>query len=368
MKLLLVVRDLGLGGVERCVVLVGSWLAARGVDVTVVMMGGNRNLWGARTARLKVVDLSAAWQPKKPWTWLSGCLSLRALAKQHDVVVAATFLMPLYITWMATRGLGKRVLGWVHGPLFEVDERAHMNPVHRRVCQFIYRRLPELVFVSAHARDSMARWLGYGPDMGQGIPQGWQVIANFVEAQPPRPAGPPHAPARLLFIGRVAEEKQPALWLDTLVALEHAGQPVTLTVVGDGPLLPWLEDEAARRGLSDRLIIAGRQDDVGPYLAHADWLLLTSLFEGCPLVVLEAMQAGLPVVSTRAGGVYELFAEREAEFVTKAASGEAIAALIVAQAPHHAELAAWLAARAAAYSPDELGARWQSLLNLPTTP
>ncbi|AOY00512.1 hypothetical protein BJP62_08710 [Jeongeupia sp. USM3] len=358
--MLLVVRDLGLGGVERCVVLVGAWLAARGVAVTVAMMGGNRNLWGERTATLDIVDLSGVWHPKKPWTWLAGWRALRGLAKRHDTVIAATFLMPLYISWAATRGLSKRVLGWVHGPLSDVDARARMNPVHRRACQFIYRRLAELVFVSAHARDSMARWLGRDARPGQG--GAWRVIANFVEAQPPRPAGSPHVPARLLFVGRVAEEKQPALWLDALAALDRLGHPAMLTVVGDGPLLPWLEDEAARRGLAGRLIIAGRQDDVGPYLAGADWLLLTSLFEGCPLVVLEAMQAGLPVVSTRAGGVYELFAEREADFVTTGPTGEALAALIVAQTPRHAELAAWLRQRADVYSPDALGARWLQLL------
>ncbi|GHD66845.1 glycosyltransferase [Jeongeupia chitinilytica] len=363
MRLLFVVRDLGLGGVERCVVLVGSWLAAHGFEVSVAMMGGSRNLWGTRSAALNIVDLSGTWHPKKPWTWPAGWGALRGLARRHDVVIAATFLMPLYITWAATRGLGKRVLGWVHGPLFEVDERARMNPIHRRACQFIYRRLGELVFVSAHARDSMSKWLATEP--GQGVPPGWRVIPNFVEAQPLRPAGLPHRPARLLFVGRVAEEKQPALWLDALVALANAGHAATLTVVGDGPLLPWLEDEAARRGLVDRLIVAGRQDDVGPWLANADWLLLTSLFEGCPLVVLEAMQAGLPVVSTRAGGVYELFAGRDVDFVTAEPTGAALAALIVAQAPHHAELAAWLRQRSEAYSPDALGARWLQLLEHP---
>ncbi|WP_432723793.1 glycosyltransferase [Jeongeupia wiesaeckerbachi] len=364
MRLLFVVRDLGLGGVERCVVLVGAWLAARGVDVTVAMLGGSRNLWGDRTRTLNVVDLSGAWQPTKPWTWFTGWRALRALARQHDVVIAATFLMPLYIGWAATRGLGKRVLGWVHGPLAEVDERAHMNPVHRRACQFIYRRLPELVFVSAHARDSLARWVG---DRAAASVPGWHVIPNFVEPQPARPAGPPREPARLLFVGRVAEEKQPALWLDALMALDHLGHAATLTVVGDGPLLPWLREEASRRGLHEHLVIAGRQDDVGAYLADADWLLLTSLFEGCPLVVLEAMQAGLPVVSTRAGGVYELFAERDADFVTENASGEAIAALIALQAPRYAELAAWLRDRADVYSPDALGARWLALLHHPAT-
>lgn len=355
MKIVFFVRDLGLGGVERCVALVAEGLAARGFDVTVALLGGNCNLWEKHTAGVRVASLAQCWHGRKPWTWPAGWRAARRLVSDADVVIAATFLMPLYMAWAATRGLNKRLIAWVHGPKAELDAFARMNPIHRTACQFIYRRVREIVCVSEHARDSLARWLG------KSVPAGWRVMPNFVEPMTPRAVRQPGSPLELLFVGRIAVEKQPHLWLDTLQALARRGIAARLTVVGDGPLQDWLAGEAGRRGLSESLVLAGRRDDVADFLRAADLLLLTSSFEGCPLVVLEAMQAGLPVVSTNAGGVYELFADRRDDFIAAQASGEALAATIAAQLPRYAELVEWERRRAQDYAPDALLDKWADL-------
>ena len=360
MNVTIFLRGLGLGGVERCAALVGEGLAARGVNVTLVTLGDATNRWQARTGNLRVVDLSQTWHPKKPWTWLAGWRAARALAQQSDVLIAATFLMPLYMAWAATRGLPTRLIGWVHGPLGDLDRAAKMNPVHRFACQSLYRKLPELIFVSKHARASMARWLAR-PEQPH-----WQVIPNFVEDALLRPPHYPGKPLQLLFVGRVDVEKQPSLWLDTLAALVQKNTLARLTVVGDGPLLGWLQSEASRRGLALLLECVGARDDVGAFMQRADFLLLTSWFEGCPLVVLEAMKAGLPVVSTNAGGVVELFDDHAADFVVDTASGEALASKILAQVPAHPALSARLKLRSHAFDAPVLLDRWASLLQ--TTP
>ncbi|QZA81149.1 glycosyltransferase [Deefgea piscis] len=359
MKIAIFLRDLGLGGVERCAVLVGEALAARGFTVTLVLLGGNRNLWTSRISQVQVVDLSSMWQPLKPWTWLAGWRAARRVAREQDVVIAGTFLLPLYMAYAATLGLNKRVMAWVHGPFYELDQFAKMNPVHRMACQFVYRQLDELLFVSNHAKDSMARWLGCTAKPS------WQVLPNFVDAAQAMPSAVPRAdpaPLRLVFIGRIATEKQPHLWLDTLAALNAKNVAAHLTVVGDGPLETWLLAVAAERRLSGQITLVGRQDNVSDYLASADVLLLTSGFEGCPLVVLESMPMGVLLASTNAGGVYELFAERRDEFVVGEASGAALADLIIAQQTHAAELSEWLKQRAKCYSQDALIDRWQALL------
>ncbi|MDW5417801.1 glycosyltransferase [Iodobacter sp. CM08] len=374
MKIVFLVRDLGLGGVERCVALVSEGLIARGMDVSIVMLGGSRNLWAARTGTAKIIDLSGVWQGKKPWTWLAGWLATRQIMKGADLVIPATFLMPLYMAYAATRGLNNtRIIAWVHGPLFELDQFATMNPIHRSACQFIYRRLKELVFVSEHARDSLARWLQ------QPITEGWRVLPNFVDegivdlASVVHPRGqdktlcPPYEnhgslstqPLQLLFVGRIASEKQPHLWLDTLASLNQRNVAAQLTIVGDGPMQEWLQSEANQRGLASKVRFAGHQSNVSGYLAAADVLLLTSSFEGCPLVVLEAMPLGVVVASTNAGGVYELFGQRRAEFVTDTASGEALATLIISQ--QRPELSTWLKQRAKHYSASHILQQWMDL-------
>lgn len=357
MKVTIFLRGLGLGGVERCAALVGEGLAARGFDVTLVTLGDATNRWQARTGTLRVVDLSGVWHPKKPWTWLRGWRAARALAQQSDVLIAATFLMPLYMAWAATRGLPTRLIGWVHGPLGDLDRAARMNPIHRFACQTLYRKLHELVFVSKHARKSMASWLDV-PEKPH-----WHVIPNFVEDALLRPPHYPGNPLQLLFVGRIDVEKQPSLWLDTLAALVQKNRLAKLTVVGDGPLRGWLEHEAERRGLNLLLECVGARDDVGVFMQRADCLLLTSWFEGCPLVVLEAMKAGLPVASTNAGGVVELFDDQPQDFVAAEATGAALAEVILAQTRTHPALAARLKLRAHAFDAPLLLGRWASLLN-----
>ncbi|STR45620.1 glycosyltransferase [Iodobacter fluviatilis] len=355
MKIVFFVRDLGLGGVERCVTLVSEGLIAHGFEVSIVMLGGNRNLWATRTGSTKIIDLSATWQGKKPWTWLAGWRAARQQIKDADILIAATFLMPLYMAYAVTRGLKTRVMGWVHGPLFELDQFATMNPIHRRACQYIYRRLNELVFVSEHARDSLARWLK------QPIGDNWQVLPNFVDEKEAKvyPEKPASHTLQLLFVGRIAVEKQPHLWLDTLECLNKKGIPTRLTIVGDGPLEDWLKNSAKARQLDQQISFAGHQSNVGDYLAAADVLLLTSSFEGCPLVVLEAMPLGVVVASTNAGGVYELFGKRRSEFVVETASGKALAELIATQ--HRPELSIWLKQRAKHYSSGQILQQWINL-------
>jgi glycosyltransferase involved in cell wall biosynthesis len=75
--------------------------------------------------------------------------------------------------------------------------------------------------------------------------------------------------------------------------------------VGTGPLQDVLMDAVRRHGLDQHVLFLGQQDDVPKLMGTADILALTSRFEGLPLVVLEAMAAGIPVVATRVGGTEE---------------------------------------------------------------
>lgn len=108
----------------------------------------------------------------------------------------------------------------------------------------------------------------------------------------------------LLAVNRLAEQKG----LDVLLAAAKRWKerdPAPLVVVaGDGPL----EDELNRAITWDDLPVRllGRRSDVPDLLAAADVYVLTSVWEGRPLVIQEAMQVGLPVVTTAAGGVPEL--------------------------------------------------------------
>jgi glycosyltransferase involved in cell wall biosynthesis len=81
---------------------------------------------------------------------------------------------------------------------------------------------------------------------------------------------------------------------------------VRFSVAGGGPDLEALEAEIERRKLRDRFELVGPVDDPWEYLSSLDLFVLSSLWEGMPFAVLEAMGCGLPVVATDVGGVREM--------------------------------------------------------------
>jgi glycosyltransferase involved in cell wall biosynthesis len=112
-------------------------------------------------------------------------------------------------------------------------------------------------------------------------------------------------PVKPLWVvaGRLEEQKGHDLLFDALAGLPRMGLDFTLVVAGDGSRRAWLEQRAVSLGLTPRVQFVGQLDDVGGLLAAADGVILPSRWEGLPLVLLEAMVRGRPIVATAVGGV-----------------------------------------------------------------
>jgi glycosyltransferase involved in cell wall biosynthesis len=103
---------------------------------------------------------------------------------------------------------------------------------------------------------------------------------------------------RVLTIGRLVEQKNLGLAFQAFkYLLTQMNSPLRLTIVGDGPHRPLLVELAKNLGLSENVEFMGYQRDVGDLYNSADIFLLTSLYEGFPNVIIEALHHGLPVVS-----------------------------------------------------------------------
>jgi glycosyltransferase involved in cell wall biosynthesis len=114
--------------------------------------------------------------------------------------------------------------------------------------------------------------------------------------------------ALLLTVARLAPQKGLPVLVEAVARLAQ-GRPdgaVVAVVAGDGPLAGHLAAELAARDVPIPLRLLGARDDVADLLAAADVLVLSSLWEGQPLAVQEALRAGLPVVATDAGGTAEV--------------------------------------------------------------
>lgn len=133
-----------------------------------------------------------------------------------------------------------------------------------------------------------------------------RVIHNGVPDVDARARPEAGDPPLLVTVARMQAPKDHALLLG---ALARVRAPWRLRLVGDGPLRPAVEARIDALGLRPRVELLGRRSDVPALLAEAQVALLCSAQEGFPLVVLEAMRAGLPVIASDVGGVAEAVLE-----------------------------------------------------------
>jgi glycosyltransferase involved in cell wall biosynthesis len=117
----------------------------------------------------------------------------------------------------------------------------------------------------------------------------------------------------ILCVGRLSKEKGQ---MDLVAAIDRLRQmrpaePVRLILAGDGPARPQIVEAIQSMGLSGQVTLAGHIPDIGRYYQAAELVVIPSLSEGSPNVLLEAMAAGIPVVATPVGGIPEIVTHGE---------------------------------------------------------
>lgn len=115
------------------------------------------------------------------------------------------------------------------------------------------------------------------------------------------------------FVGRLTEIKNISLLLHA-AALIRERKDVKFAIVGDGHLRPDLEQKAASLDIGSNTIFLGNRSDISDIYSALDIVALTSLNEGTPLSLIEAMAAGKPVISTGVGGVRDLLGAVREEY------------------------------------------------------
>lgn len=176
--------------------------------------------------------------------------------------------------------------------------------------------------------------LRFSRDVG-GLPEDRLVaIPNGVDCETFRAAAPADlselgitssAPA-ILYVGRLDSQKRPDLFVEVAQRLLRVRPDWHFLLAGDGPLRSGLQRGIEKSGRQDRIHLLGRRADIPRLLKASQCFVLTSDWEGMPNIVLEAMAAGVPIVSTSVEGIEELVGGRKLAVIVPPGDAEAISA------------------------------------------
>jgi len=256
-------------------------------------------------------------------------LRLSRLIRQEKVdAVHAHQYTPFFYS-MTARLFGSRV------PVL-FTEHGRFLPDHPRRKRMIFnrcflRRKDRCVGVGNAVRQALIQ--------NEGIPESRVgVIYNGIDMSPYQ-NGPPGADRALVraelglndndfVVAQVARLDYLKDHFTAIRAIERVAREcdrVRLLLVGDGPERATIEAEIQKRGVSSHVRLVGIRSDVSRVLAASDAFLLTSISEGIPLTIIEAMCAGLPVVSTRVGGIPEIVEDEVTALLADAGDDEGLA-------------------------------------------
>jgi len=219
---------------------------------------------------------------------------LRRLVRHERMSVVHTHVYRAdAVGYLATRGSSVSLVATVHG----YTKGDWKNRVYERFDRWLLRRFQAVACVSPALVEQM---LAAGVDAAR-----LRLIPNVPGAEAPMDRAAARAALGLSaadrvvgWIGRLSAEKAPDRFLAVLKRLQG---PVVGLVIGDGPLRGELSSLVARLG--DRARLAGAVDNADRLIPAFDVLVLSSRTEGTPIVLLEAMRSGVPVVSFAVGGI-----------------------------------------------------------------
>lgn len=202
---------------------------------------------------------------------------------------------------VAGRLAGAQVLSHMH------IENAFRHGRGRQAQIALDNATARLCFAIVAVSEATARSLGL-----QGYPEDRiETVHNGIDpGAEPEPVRLAEGPT-ILEVARLAAVKGQRTLIEALPRLEATAVFVGRDLERDGEFRTELEELAGRLGVADRTVFAGYRDDVAGLLAGCDVVCLPSTTEGLPLVLLEAMSQGRPVVATAVGGTPELVSDGE---------------------------------------------------------
>jgi glycosyltransferase involved in cell wall biosynthesis len=295
---MLITHDLAIGGLQQVVVNICKTIDREKYDVSVLCL---RNL-GEYVPEIEKLGIKVFLLPLKNSTDYLSFLKVAKILRQQKIDVIHTHnSQPMIDGTIGALLAGvKSIVHTEHGTIFP-DKKRYMV-AEWFVSHFIYK----IVGVSEPTAKNLEHFLKINPKkiltIMNGI-DGQKFDIKIDAAKKRQELGLNKNDIILGTIGRLVMEKGYTYLLKAMHLIMHHCPQIKLLIVGDGYLSNSLKNEAATLNLNNNVIFTGNRLDVPELLKIFDIFILSSISEGLPIVLLEALAAKCPIIATDVGGI-----------------------------------------------------------------
>jgi glycosyltransferase involved in cell wall biosynthesis len=353
LRIIRIIARLNIGGPARHALILSHGLAERGYDTLLVFgsVGTHETSFAEQLGAPKVrnVYLQGLGRAIRPWHDLRTFLELLRLmrAERPDIVHTHTAkagvlgrLAALAYNLTRTKNSRCLVVHTFHGNVL----KGYFGMIGNIAVRWSERALAlvtdRIITISASQRDEIVREFRVAPAAKVDVvPLGLELRSLVVQALDRSlrtELGFDGQDVVFGFVGRFAPIKNLSLLVRAFSMVVNKTQKAKLVLVGGGECRVTLENLVAELRLGNSVRFLGWRSDLSKIYGAMDVVVLSSLNEGTPVALIEAMAAGRPVVATRVGGIADLVRDGETGFLVPSgdvrALGEAMARLILAPA------------------------------------
>jgi len=288
-----------IGGASAHLLDLAEGVQAQGHKVTIIIGGSGMVVDIAKSRNLNCICLRNLVREISILTDLKCVFELRAMLKslKPDLVHLHSAKAGM-VGRLSAKSLGLRCVYTAHGWPFTEGVPSKKQAVYRNIERIMARLTNQIITVSEFDKRIAVDARVAKPAKLTVVHNGVSEVSDITRSEISH-----GLPPKLIMVARFEVQKDHQVAINALSQLKKLKW--IMEFVGDGPDLAQAMELAHSLGLDDRIVFSGACNDVPSRLAAADIFVLASRWEGFPLVILEAMRAGLPVIASDVGGVKE---------------------------------------------------------------
>ena len=305
----------GFGGAEKILQALAEGTVRNGGTATIMNPFADADDLPLKTAARAGGITYREVKTKRPWGILRARRWLRREIAAGDFDLVHVHLFHAALLLATLRKLSTPIVATHHhGGIYGGGLRSRLD-------RWAFRRMDRVVAVSEDVLSLLRDRYGIPSSKLHLIRNGWSGAPILTGGTASEPI--------VLTVGNLRPEKDHDLLLQAFVLVLESVPDARLRIVGSGPLLTELQRWVIDAGLTESVTLLGYQDDIWPEMQNARVFALPSRYETSGLVLLEAMAAGLPVVSTGVGGTVEILKDEQNALVVRPGHVEGMASAIV---------------------------------------